>query len=316
MSPFFEQIAEKSRQSPAYAVFISLILFLLSIIILVPLLVQLIAGIWGWSQDELMMVLEGNFDFDLAAANGFRIIQFANQILTWGFIAWAMGYILGNPVRVLALDKAPRTEQLLLAALTMLLSFPLVQFFFISPESFQLPDFMADWEAGARLREQQSQAALMNVLSDASIVVFLVNLIVFALTPAICEEILFRGFLQQQLAKSVSPHLAVIISAFVFSFIHLQFYGFFSRMILGMLLGYFLLFSGSLWPGIFAHFVFNATSVIVTFLANGRQLIETEYTSDDYEFPWYAILISAIAVSTLLFLYSRWHLTKQTPPNE
>ena len=248
MPPFFEQIAEKSRQSPAYAVFISLMLFLLSMFVFVSFMIQLTAVVMGWTHEELLMVLEGNFAFDSAAAGGFRFIQFANQILTWGLIAWVMGHLLGKPVKVLALDQSPLPQQLWIAGLTMLLSFPLVQFFFISPETFQLPAFMAEWEAGARLREEQSQEALLQVLSDEHIGIFIINLIVFALTPAICEELLFRGFLQQQLGKSVSPHVAILISAFVFSFIHLQFYGFFSRMLLGMLLGYFLLFSGSLWP--------------------------------------------------------------------
>ena len=316
MSPFFEQIAERSRQSPAYAVFISLMLFLLCMVAIVPPIVQLTAAILGWSQDEMMMVLEGDFSFDPTAAGGFRFIQFANQIMSWGLIAWVMGYLLGKPTEVLALNKSPMLEQLWTAGLIMLLSFPLVQFFFISPESFQLPDFMSGWEAGARLREEQSQEALLQVLSDAGIGVFIINLIVFALTPAICEELLFRGFLQQQVARSVSPHLAVFISALVFSFIHLQFYGFFSRMLLGVLLGYFLMFSGSLWPGIFAHFIFNASSVIVTFLSQGRGLIRTEFASDDFQFPWYGILISAISVSVLMLIYSRWNSTKQPLSNE
>jgi membrane protease YdiL (CAAX protease family) len=82
-----------------------------------------------------------------------------------------------------------------------------------------------------------------------------------AIIPALCEELVFRGVMMPLLAKMTrNIHAAVWITAFLFSLIHMQFYGFLPRMIMGALLGYFVVWSGSLWSSILAHFVNNASA--------------------------------------------------------
>ena len=54
------------------------------------------------------------------------------------------------------------------------------------------------------------------------------NLILIAIIPAVGEELLFRGYLQESFSKWLqNAHLAIIFSAFLFSAVHLQFHGFF-----------------------------------------------------------------------------------------
>ena len=101
----------------------------------------------------------------------------------------------------------------------------------------------------------------MNHLGD-----LLFNLLVIAIAPAIGEELLFRGYLQQSFSKWLSsPHVAIIVTAVLFSAIHLHFQGFFPRFILGVLLGYLFYWSGSLWLPILAHFTNNAQAVIFSY---------------------------------------------------
>ena len=105
----------------------------------------------------------------------------------------------------------------------------------------------------------------------------LANLVVIALIPAIGEELTFRGVLQQFLTKRCkNAHVAVWLSAFIFSFIHFQFYGFLPRMFLGLLLGYMFYYSGSLWTSILMHFVNNGVAVVVAFL-DYKGLIDVDY---------------------------------------
>ena len=56
-------------------------------------------------------------------------------------------------------------------------------------------------------------------------------------------------------------HLSIWLTALVFSAVHMQFLGFFPRLILGAVLGYMLVWSGSLWLPIVAHFTNNAFAV-------------------------------------------------------
>jgi hypothetical protein len=89
------------------------------------------------------------------------------------------------------------------------------------------------------------------------------NLLVIAILPALGEELIFRGVMQKILADVFrKKYLAVWITAFFFSFVHLQFYGFLPRLILGLAFGYLYLWSASLWLPIIAHFVNNAVPTL------------------------------------------------------
>ena len=92
------------------------------------------------------------------------------------------------------------------------------------------------------------------------------TILVIAIAPAIGEELLFRGYLQQKICNWLSnPHAAILISAFLFSAIHLDFQGIIPRFVLGGVLGYLYYWSGSLWLPILAHFTNNAQAVIFSY---------------------------------------------------
>jgi membrane protease YdiL (CAAX protease family) len=101
-------------------------------------------------------------------------------------------------------------------------------------------------------------------LDPSSGVPVMVAFLSIAIIPAICEELVFRGVMMPLLAKMTrNIHAAVWITAFLFSLIHMQFYGFLPRMIMGALLGYFVVWSGSLWASILAHFLNNASAFLM-----------------------------------------------------
>jgi membrane protease YdiL (CAAX protease family) len=90
------------------------------------------------------------------------------------------------------------------------------------------------------------------------------NLVLVAVFAGIGEELLFRGVLQRLFIKLFkSPWAGILVTAFIFSAIHLQFYGFIPRFILGILLGLIYWYSGSLWPAIIAHFAYDAFAVVM-----------------------------------------------------
>ena len=94
----------------------------------------------------------------------------------------------------------------------------------------------------------------------------MVNILIIAVIPALGEELLFRGVIQQLFLKwNGKVHLSIWLTAFIFSAVHMQFLGFFPRLILGAVLGYMLVWSGSLWLPIIAHFTNNAFAVVVTY---------------------------------------------------
>jgi membrane protease YdiL (CAAX protease family) len=111
-----------------------------------------------------------------------------------------------------------------------------------------------------------SEAIVEAFLKMSTIWDLLYTLIVIAVVPAIGEELLFRGYLQQKVGRWLkNPHTAIIITAFLFSAIHLDIQGIIPRFVLGVLLGYLYYWSKSLWLPIFAHFVNNAQAVIFSY---------------------------------------------------
>jgi len=110
----------------------------------------------------------------------------------------------------------------------------------------------------------------------------LLNLVVIALLPALGEELIFRGIIQQKLAASwQQPQLAIWATAIIFSSIHLQFQGFFPRVLLGAALGYLFMWTRNLWIPIFAHFVFNASQILVQYFFYQQE--ETTWSLEDME---------------------------------
>ena len=93
---------------------------------------------------------------------------------------------------------------------------------------------------------------------------FLLAMFVIAILPAVGEEFLFRGIIQNRL-KTIfgNPHVAIWLTGFLFSFIHFQFFGFIPRMFLGVLFGYIYYWSGNLWLPILMHFVNNSFTLLV-----------------------------------------------------
>jgi membrane protease YdiL (CAAX protease family) len=185
-------------------------------------------------------------------------------------------------------------QTLLLAIAIMLLINPFISFLYEWNMSFNLPDWLIAYDLKA---EQMTKSFMrMNSLPDLGF-----NLLVLAIVPAIGEELLFRGYLQQKCEKWLGkPQLAIIITAILFSAIHLQFQGFLPRFILGLVLGYFMYWSGSLWLPIIAHFCNNAMAVIFVYPALSDYAYLAENTA-----TWQEAFFSFMAVGLLAFLLQK-----------
>jgi len=119
------------------------------------------------------------------------------------------------------------------------------------------------------MKEKESRAAEItgSLMKTPDLYTYILNLFIMALIPAISEELIFRGVVQQVIRKLLhSGHLAVWITAFIFSAIHLQFYGFLPRLILGLIFGYIFIWTGNIIVPIAAHFFNNFIAVTFSFI--------------------------------------------------
>jgi uncharacterized protein len=151
--------------------------------------------------------------------------------------------------------------------------------------------------------EKQANQVTEAFLSTSSLITVFSNIVMIAILPALGEELLFRGIVQQLIKKIAgNAHAAIWISAAIFSALHMQFFGFLPRMVLGAMFGYMLEWSGTLWLPIIAHFVNNATAVIAYYLMQkgliGNGIDKTGTSSDGSS---YLVLVSII----FLFVFFR-----------
>ena len=155
---------------------------------------------------------------------------------------------------------------ILLGVALMFISLPVTNQLTAWNEGMSLGKSLSWLEDWIKSLEDAAKVATEKMLSVNTIGGLLLNLVVVALIPAIGEELTFRGVLQQALTRKMNPHVAIILSAAIFSFIHFQFYGFLPRLFLGLLLGYMFYITGSLWTSMLMHFLNNGTAVVLYYL--------------------------------------------------
>lgn len=153
---------------------------------------------------------------------------------------------------------------LLLPILLIVAIQPLINCISYYNQQIILPESMSSIETWMRNKEESSSKMIGLLFADRSVAGLMLNLLVVAVVAGIAEEFFFRGCLQQIMQKIViNKHIAVWITAIIFSIVHFQFYGFFPRMLLGALLGYIFIWSGNIWVPVLVHIVHNAINVII-----------------------------------------------------
>ncbi len=134
-----------------------------------------------------------------------------------------------------------------------------------------------------------------------------VNLVIFALIPAISEEMLFRGLVQKNLINSTQiPWLGILIASLIFSVIHMEWDYLLPRWYMGIILGVLYFTSRSLWLSILAHFINNASAAISFYLYHkGSELVPENPLLQEHSFKTIEVLGSFIFVFILLFIAYR-----------
>ena len=198
-----------------------------------------------------------------------------------------------HPFRETGFTKASNGWFYLLAALIVLAAVPVTQVLDQWNQNLHLPHSMAATEKWIRDTEASQDKTIDRLLYMPNIGYLLANLFAMAFCTAVGEEALFRGVVQKILIRATrNVHVGVWLGALFFSAMHFQFLGFFPRVVLGLVLGYLYAYSGSLWPSIIAHFVYNGSQVVYFYLHPSAP----QPTADSTPMPLVYGLISTVLV--------------------
>lgn len=199
---------------------------------------------------------------------GLRVSSAFQMILIFFMPAIALIIWSGNkPIAFLGLHRSKDTLVLYLLALVILFGgMPFITLISQINQMLVLPDWLSGVEMWMKNLEESAQVTTNLLLEGASVWDLLGNILFIGVFAAVAEEVFFRGVLQQLLNTMFKDkHTAVWVTALIFSLLHMQFYGFFPRIILGAMLGYLFVYSKNLWIPIFVHFLNNALVVTLNF---------------------------------------------------
>jgi len=283
----------------AFIVLISFLsLFLLAVLAAIPFvgLAEMVSMLSGadWSDPSAIALLKY-----------FQVVQSVGLFVLPPVIAgWLFS---GNTGEYLQLSRKVGAGPVLIAVAAILVINPFISYIGQINSEMNLPGFLSDVEEWMRRMEDQADALIDRFMDVKTIGGLLFNLLMIAVVPAVGEEFLFRGVIQKIFTGMTRNfHWGIWITAFLFSAMHMQFYGFIPRMLLGGLFGYMLVYSGSLWLPVISHFVNNALGVLLLYFENkGSEGIEKISSFGEDLFYMWPVALLSLGLTVYLMLVLR-----------
>ncbi|NBG89489.1 type II CAAX endopeptidase family protein [Isachenkonia alkalipeptolytica] len=130
---------------------------------------------------------------------------------------------------------------------------------------------------------------------------YVLYLLIIAFSAGLCEEVLFRGFIMRSFEK-VGYKFAIFFSALLFGVFHFNIYNLGATIFFGILFGYLVVLTNSLWAGIIGHIANNAFAVTLGFLVNHMQEYSQDILAEAGEIPG-AEMISTVEILMAIGLF-------------
>lgn len=196
-------------------------------------------------------------------------------------IATAM-IVTRRPATFLAIDRRIDLRLLLLAAAALITATPMMNRLISLNEAVTLPDSLAWLEQSLKQMEEQTAATIAVMQGGTSVGDLIMNILIIGVLAGLGEELFFRGtFLRLMTTGRINPHIAVWTVAVVFSAVHLQFYGFVPRTLLGAYFGYLVVWTRCLWIPVIIHALNNIIYVSSEWAAARQGLDESAINGYD-----------------------------------
>ena len=206
-----------------------------------------------------------------------------------------------KPSKFIGFTNRINITQILLIIGILILTFPLSG---ALAELNKMLPISSDWAAKFKKMEDSravQEAALININAFSR---YIIALIVIGLLPGLFEEVCFRAGLQNILTRWFKgPWIAIILTAIIFSVVHISYYGFLVRFALGIILGFIFYYSGSIWLSVLFHFLYNGLQVtaLYAFTMSG-----TKNQKDiEQNFPVWAGVVALVLIIYLFIKFKK-----------
>jgi len=249
----------------------------------------LFSAMFGFTMEELSSALGSAASFPEMRM---PILLLQGLIAAGSFILfpWLMRFIRPEAEHINGIN--PGFSILALIAGLSVLMMPVNAWLAAWNQSIRLPSFLQGFQSWAWEKEQEMEKLTAFLTSFSGNGEMLAGFVVIALVAGISEEFFFRKMIQPRIiALTGNPHLGIWLTAFIFSAIHMQFYGLVPRMVLGALFGYYFFWTGNIWLSMLAHSLNNGLTLLGFILY--QQKISPVNVENPEVIPWYLGAVSA-----------------------
>lgn len=251
--------------------------------------------------DDINMLASG---IDFSSGRQMRVLKYLQMVNQVGlFIMPPLLFALlisSTPMAYLRIKRSHCWYTLATAGVLIIVAIPFVNWLIAINQQVVFPEWLSSVEQWMRRSEADAEQLTRAFLNVHSLKGLMVNIVMIGILPAVGEELLFRGVLLKLFSDIFrNTHGAIWFVAVLFSALHMQFFGFFPRMMLGLLFGYLLVWTDSLWVPIFAHFVNNTFAVIISYFSVRGDITTAVEDIGSFE-SGYAVLGSVLLIAGLL----------------
>lgn len=216
--------------------------------------------------------------------------------------AWLTArFASSKPYRFTGLSERVNWRPFVGVILVFFLALPAMNQLILWNQNMHFPEFAQGLEQTLRSWEEMNGSVAEKLLSGNGVGGMIVCVLIVGVLTGFSEEIFFRGSMQRIFGEtSIKNWMAVWSVALIFSAMHFQFFGFVPRVLMGVFFGYLFLWTGSLWPSVFAHALNNSIVVVAAWLAENNDIDTLENFGVAEAGEWPVAAISS-AIATFLF---------------
>ena len=258
---------------------------------------------WG-----IEVITDPGFLRDISNPDNINAIKYFQVIQAFGLFivpAFATAWIFSDRIsEYLYFNSNIKLRSIFMACLIILVANPIINKLGELNASLELPNALSGIEEWMKNAEEGAARVTQLFLGVDGFNALLFNIFMLGILPGLGEELLFRGIIQKYtILLTRNKHWGIWIAAAIFSALHLQFYGFLPRLVLGALFGYLLVWSGSIWLPIIAHFFNNSSAVVFYYYYNkGVTNLDPEHIgTGENQYLWItgSLLLSTILIYTI-----------------
>ena len=245
--------------------------------------------------------------------NAVMAIQAISTLLLFFLPVYCLALICyRKPLKFMGFNTHFTYKQVLILFGILMLTFPLSGALAELNKIIPIPGSLAIKFKAMEDSRAAQEAALININSFPR---YIISLVVIGFLPGLVEEVFFRAGLQNILVRWFKgPWIAIILTAIVFSLVHISYYGFLVRFALGVILGLIFYYSGTIWLSVLFHFLYNGLQVTALYIFAHSGTKDPKDIEEN--FPLWAGVVALLFIIYLFIQFRKTSLPQKIKSEE